>query len=160
MELTRSLILAVTVLLLFVSVRPVASQIQAGISTPPAYQPGQVWTFDHDISVTILAVEDVRKFSRVVHVRIDNVPVQSCGDVHLTDLIEHVAVTEKMLLKSGLVFSKDDAALPQSSIDAYAEWKARKKHEIAQTSLRQILPARYPFWSSGPLICNFIPIQI
>jgi len=143
--------------LLLAAVCPIASQTQPPGPTPPGYQSGQVWTLNHDVTVTVLAVEDVRKIGRVVHIRIDNIPWQSCGDVHLTRSIEHVAITEKMLLKSGLTLSKEAVGLPESSIDAYRGWQARKKREIAKTPLHEIL-FPYPF-AVGGMICNFIPAQ-
>jgi hypothetical protein len=82
------------------------------------YKSGQVWKTSRGVTVTILAVEDVRRTGKVVHVRVDNIPLQSCGDVHLTRAIAHLAFTEKMMRKSQLDLSKNDADLPESSIDA------------------------------------------
>jgi len=48
-------------------------------------------------TVTILEVEDVPKVGKVVHVRIDNVPVSSCGSIQLTTTIEHMALAEKVM---------------------------------------------------------------
>ena len=157
---TRSTVPDITVAfaLLVVAVCPIASQTQTPNPPSPAYQTGQVWTLNHNITVTILAVEDVRKVGRVVHIRIENIPWQSCGDVHLTRSIEHLAITEKMLLKSGLVLSKESADLSETSLHAYRGWQAGKKHEIAKTPLREIL-FPYPFAVVGPMICNFIPAR-
>ena len=46
------------------------------------YRPGQVWITDQGIAVTILAIENARRVGKVVHVRIDKIPFQSCGDIH------------------------------------------------------------------------------
>ncbi len=157
---TRSTVPTITVAcaLLVVAVSPIASPAQTTNPIPPAYQPGQVWTLNHDVTVTILAVEDVRTVGRVVHIRIENIPWQSCGDVHLTRSIAQLAITEKMLLKSGLVLSKKAGDPPESSLEAYRDWQARKKREIAKTPLREIL-FPYPVAVGGPMIYNFLPAQ-
>jgi hypothetical protein len=90
------------------------------------YKLGQIWTMDRGITLTILAIEDVGKVGKVVHVRVDKIPWQSCGDIHLTRTIEHVAVTEKMMQMSGLVLSKENVGLPQSSIEAFRKCKCKR----------------------------------
>jgi hypothetical protein len=134
-------------------------QSQAEGSDPNAvdYKPGQVWTMDHGIIVTILGTEDIRKVGKVVHVRVDKIPWQGCGEIHLTRAIEHLAVTEKMMLKSGLVLSKDNVDLPESSVAAYREWEGQKKHEIAKVPLQKAILGQGDMM--GPMICNFIPNQ-
>jgi hypothetical protein len=121
------------------------------------YRPGQVWVTYQGVTVTILALEDVRRVGKVVHVRVDKIPVQSCGDVNLTRAIEHLAITEKELRKSELALSKNNVDLPESSIDAYRKWEVRKKHEIIKMPIQMaILTAgNLP----GPMICNFVPSQ-
>src|ERR1700733_4154287 len=94
------------------------------------------------ITGTVLAIEDGHRVGMVVHVRVDKIPFQSCGNVHLTRAIEHLAVTEKMMLKSGLVLSQDNIELPESSIDAYRKWEKQKKHEIAKVPLQKAIFAR------------------
>lgn len=150
---------SLTGVLLFTALPSLTAQGQTDSSnaTMIVYKPGQVWAMDQDITVTILAIEDVHKVGKVVHVRVDKIPWQSCGDFHLTRAIEHLAVTEKMLLKSGLVMSKDTVDLPESSIDAYRKWQGQKKHEIAKVPLRKaILEEGYV---PGPMICNLLPSQ-
>jgi hypothetical protein len=127
------------------------------IQNPTAFKLGQVWTMGDGVVVTVLAIEDVRKFGRVVHVRLDNVPWQSCGDFHLKRTIEHIAVTEKMLANSGLALSKENADLPQSSIEAYRKWQGQKKHEIVKAPLPILIQAQGS--APGPMICNFVPSQ-
>lgn len=147
------------VLLFTASLPSLTAQSQTDSSNPNvvAYRPGQVWAMDQGITVTIVAIEDVHRVGRVVHVRVDKIPWQSCGDVHLTRTIEHLAVTEKMMLKSGLVISKDTVDLPESSIDAYRKWQGQKKHEIAKVPLQKaILEEGYV---PGPMICNLRPSQ-
>lgn len=149
----------IAVLLLAASLPRVTAQIQTDSSNPKAvdYKPGQVWKMNQGITITILAIEDVHRVGKVVHVRVDKVPLQSCGDIHLTRAIEHLAVTEKMMLKSGLVLSKDNADLPESSIEAYRKWEGQKKHEIAKVPLQKaILGEGYV---PGPMICNYVPSQ-
>ena len=104
------------------------------------------------ITATILAIEDVRKLGRVIHIRVDEIPWQSCGDIHLTRTIEHVAVTERMLLKSNLVLVKENVDLPQSSIEAYRRWQGEKKHEIAKVPLPVVIQTQG--FVSGPGICD------
>jgi hypothetical protein len=128
--------------------------------TPPkpiVFKLGQVWTMDQGITVTILAVEDIHKVGKVVHVRLDNIPWQSCGNFHLTRAIEHIAVTEQMLVNSGLVSSKQNVSLPQSSIEAYRKWQGQKKHEIVKAPLPVLI--REQGTAPGPMICNMLPGQ-
>lgn len=146
-------------MLLFTGSLPsLTAQSQTDSSNPNVvvYKPGQVWTTDQGITVTILAIEDVHRIGKVVHVRVDKIPWQSCGNVNLTRAIEHLAITEKMMRKSGLVMSKDAVDLPESSIDAYRKWQGQKKHEIAKVQLQQAIleKATYP-----GMICNFLPSQ-
>lgn len=75
----------------------------------------------------------------------------------MTRAIEHLAVTEKMMLKSRLVLSKDGVDLPESSIEAYRKWEGQKKHEIAKVSLQQALLSERDV--PGPMICNYVPSQ-
>ena len=103
------------------------------------YKSGQVWKTSRGTTVTILAVEDVRRIGKVVHVRIDNIPLQSCGDVHLTRAIADLAFTEKMMRKSQLDLSKNDADLPESSIDAYRDWQSQKNHPIEKVPLQDAI---------------------
>ncbi len=146
-------------LLLSASILRVTAQSQddKANSETPSYRAGQVWTMGQDITVTILATEDVRKIGRVVHVRVDKIPLQSCGDVHLTRAIEHLAVTEKMMLRSGLVLSKDNADLPQSSVEAYRKWKEQKKHQVAKVPLQEAILSQGEVL--GPMICNVVPSE-
>ena len=121
------------------------------------YRPGQVWITDQGITVTILAIEDAHRVGKVVHVRIDKIPFQSCGDIHLTRAIEHLALTEKMMRKSGLVLSKDNVVLPESSIDAYRQWEERKKHEVVKVPIQKAILTEGN--ELGPMICNFVPSE-
>jgi propanediol utilization protein len=112
---------------------------------------------DQGITVTILAIEDVRRVGTVVHVRVDKIPWQRCGDVQLTRAIEHLAVTKDMMLKSGLVLSRDNVDLPESSIEAYRKWEGQKKHAVAKVPLKKAIFDEGAI--SGPMICNFVPSQ-
>jgi len=99
-------------------------------------------------------VENFPKVGRLVHVRIDKIPWQDCGDIHLTRAIEHLAVTEKMMRKSGLSPLKENVALPESYLEPYWNWETQKKHEIVKVPIQKaILQASI----SGPMICNFLP---
>jgi len=132
MKMIVSKMAALGLVLVLASLPKAMAQSQQDNSNPKTveYQPGQLWVTDQGITVTILAIQDVHKGGRVVHVRVDKIPFQSCGDVHLTRTIEHLALTDKVLRKSGLALSKDKVALPESSIDAYRRWEEQKKQEI------------------------------
>jgi hypothetical protein len=121
------------------------------------YKLGQVWTMDRGITITILAIEDGRKAGKIVHVRVDKIPWQSCGEIHLTRMIEHVAVTEKIMLMSGLVFSQEDVALPQSSIEALRMWQGQKqkKRQIWKAPLPALIQAQG--YVPGPISCDSFP---
>ena len=144
--------------LLLASVPGATAQSQPdSIPKKVEYKSGQVWTISQGITVTILAVEDVHRVGKVVHVRIDKIPLQSCGDIHLTRTIEHLALTEKMMRKSDPDLLKDYVDLPESSIDAYRKWEEQKKHEIVKVPIQKaILPVGTAL---GPMICNFVPSQ-
>jgi hypothetical protein len=153
------MVLPLVVVLLVASLPRVMAQSQSDGSRlrTVEYKPGQVWTMNRGITVTILAIEDVHKVGKVVHVRVDKIPLQSCGDINLTRAIEHLAVTEKMMLKSDLVLSKDNIELPESSIEAYRKWEEQKKHEIAKVPLQKAIFGEG--YIQGPMICNFVPSQ-
>jgi hypothetical protein len=150
-----TIILLVGALLLAASVPKIAAQT-ATESSNLNYKPGQVWTMKQGITVTVLAVEDVHRLGKVVHVRIDKIPWSSCGGFHLTRAIEHLAVTEKMMLKSALTFSKDKVSLPESSLEEYRKWEGQKKHEIAKVPLEKAISEE---GSEAPIICNLLPSQ-
>lgn len=146
-----NLLLLLGALLLAVFPR-LAAQTQPDATAKIDYKLGQVWTLNQEITVTILAIDDVPKVGRVVHVRVDKIPWQSCGNVHLTRTIEHIAVTDKMMVKSGLVLSKENVDLPQSSIEAYRKWLGEKKHEIAKAPLPAVIQAQSD--TTIPMICD------
>jgi len=145
------------ILLLAAFSNAAAQDNSAGAAGPPAYKIGQVWTNRQALTVTILAIEDVRKVGRIVHVRIDRIPVQTCGNLQLTRSIEYLAVTEKMMRASGLDLLKDNVDLPESSIEAFRTWQLNKKHEIAKVPIQKAILPSGP--QIGPMICNFIPGQ-
>jgi hypothetical protein len=118
------------------------------------YMAGQLWTTGQGITVTVLAIEDVHRVGKVVLVRIDKIPYQSCGDIHLTRAIEHIALTEKMMQKSELVLSKDNIDLPESSIDAYRKWEEQKKHQILKVPIQKAILTDGD--AMGPMICNYL----
>jgi hypothetical protein len=153
----KTMIPIVGIVLLVASLPRVIAQSQGGIANPTlvSYKPGQVWTTDQGITATILAVEDARGVGKLVHVRVDKIPWQRCGDVQLTRVIEHLAVTEKMMQKSGLALLKDKVDLPESYMDAYRKWQGEKKHEIVKVPLQKAILIDVP----GPMICNLVPSQ-
>jgi hypothetical protein len=151
--------MAVLGVLLLASVSTAKAQSRTDNSNPNSaeYRSGQLWTTDQGISVTVLAIEDVQRVGKVVHVRIENTPYQSCGDIHLTRAIEHIALTEKMMRRSELVLSKDNIVLPESSIDAYRKWEEQKKHQIFKVPIQKAILAESDVM--GPMICNLRPSQ-
>ena len=153
----KTMIPLVGIILLVSCLPSVIAQSQGGIANPTlaSYQPGQVWTTDQGITATILAVEDARGVGKLVHVRVDKIPWQLCGDIQLTRVIEHLAVTEKMMQKSGLALLKDKVDLPESYMDAYRKWQGEKKREIVKVPLQKAILIDVP----GPVICNLVPSQ-
>jgi len=151
--------MAVLGLLLLASVLAGMAQSRTDNSNPNSveYRAGQLWTTGQGITVTVLAIEDVHRVGKVVHVRIDKIPYQNCGNIHLTRAIEHIALTEKMMRKSELVLSMDNIDLPESSIDAYRKWEEQKKHQIFKVPIQKAILNEGG--AVGPMICNFVPSQ-
>src|SRR5437763_10885038 len=84
---------------------------------PPEYKPGQVWDYRtaagaEESRIVVLDVDARSKKGKLVHIRIENLPVPSCGGIHLTTAIEHLAVPEKLLQKSTTDLLKDGGELP------------------------------------------------
>jgi hypothetical protein len=121
------------------------------------YKSGQVWRTYLGATITILAVEDLSKVGKVVHIRVDNIPVESCGGVDLTTAIPHIALTEKMMQKSAYALEKDNVDLPDSYLDEYREWESKKKHEVLKEPLQTRI--QMASFGSGIMICNFLPSQ-
>jgi hypothetical protein len=68
--------------------------------TVPDYKAGQVWTYKtapgaEDSRIVILRLEPAGKKGRIIHVRVENLPLPSCGGFHLTTAIEHLAISEE-----------------------------------------------------------------
>jgi hypothetical protein len=129
---------------------------QSSSTAFPEYKPGQVWTYKtapgaENSRVVILRVESAGKKGRVVHVRIENMPVPSCGGFHLTTAIEHLAVSEKALRKSTVELVKDQSELPDSYFDAYKEWEKDRHKEVTTRPLAEAAPPQ----AGGPMICNW-----
>jgi|SRR5271155_4333377 len=121
------------------------------------YKSGQVWETGFGPIVTILKVEELPKVGRVVHVRIDNVPVQNCGGFHLTRTIEHMAMAEKMMRQGATNLIRDNVDLPDSYFEAYRKWEKQKKREVIKVPIQEaVLRSNEPL---GPIICNFLPSQ-
>ena len=122
------------------------------------FKPGQVWSTDLGATITVLSVEEVHKLGKVVHVRVDNIPLSSCGEIHLTTAIPHIALNEKTMRKSAQNLLKDSVDLPESYFDEYKRWEANKKHEVLKAPLRQEI-YKASLSGSGVMICNFLPSQ-
>jgi hypothetical protein len=122
------------------------------------FRPGQVWRTELGATITILAVEEVRKVGKVVHLRVDNIPAGSCGEVHFTTAIPHIALAEKMMQKSTYGLVKDNADLPDSYLDEYREWESKKKHEVLKVPLQMKIRTA-SLSASAVMICNFLPSE-
>jgi|GEM_PF-3360033 len=152
-----------TVLVVFLSLIPIASaqqnasQAKEFQSKIVEYKPGQVWETGSGPTVTVLKVEELPKFGKVVHVRVDNVPNGSCGAVQLTKSINHLALTDKMMRRSEIYFVKEDSNLPESYFDAYREWEKQKKHKVLEVPIQKAILSASTL--PGPMICNFLPGQ-
>ena len=120
------------------------------------YKPGQMWSTDLGATITVLAVEELHKLGKVVHVRVDRIPLSSCGEVHLTTAIPHIALNEKTMRKSAQNLLKDNVDLPDSYFDEYRKWEANKKHEVLKAPLRQEI-YKASLSGAGVMICNFLP---
>ncbi|MFZ0279464.1 MAG: hypothetical protein WA254_13900 [Candidatus Sulfotelmatobacter sp.] len=121
------------------------------------YKSGQVWKTGFGPIVTILKIEELPKVGRVVHVRVDNVPVQNCGGFQLTRTIEHMALAEKVMTKGVTKLIKDNVDLPDSYFEAYRKWEKQKKREVVKVPIQEaVLRSSAPL---GPIICNFLPSQ-
>jgi hypothetical protein len=131
------------------------TQQTAPSTTVPEYKPGQVWTYKtasgaEGSRVVILKIEPSGKKDRLVHVRIDNMPLPSCGGFHLTTAIEHLAVSEKALRKSTVELVKDQIELPDSFFVAYKQWEKDHHKPVTNQPLAEVaLPQ-----TVGPMICN------
>ena len=56
------------------------------------------------------------------------------------------------MLKSALVLTRDNADLPESSVEAYRKWQTQKKREIYKVPLQKAILGALP-----PMICNLVP---
>jgi hypothetical protein len=142
-------------LLSIISAASAQEQAAQPTNSPPQtveYKSGQVWRTELGATITILAVD-----GKIVHVRVDNIPVGSCGGVHLTTTIPHIALTEKMMQKSTYGLVKDSVDLPDSYLDEYRNWKSKKKHEMLKVPLR--MKIQMVSQSGSGMICNFLPSQ-
>jgi len=152
--LSISAALLLSALLMFGSSAAPAQQVP-GDNAKVEYQPGQVWEYKtapgaEQSTVLILKVDPAGKAGSLIHVRIENLPLPSCGRFHLTTVIEHLAVTEKMLRKSTTNLLSENVALPGSYLDAYREW-TKHRPNIVKRPLAEVVVRP----NAGPLICNW-----
>lgn len=154
----KTLTVGVLILLCCASISVTAqnSHSNAGKAAMVEYAPGQVWQTSSGATVTILLIEDVRK-RKIVHVRIDNVPGESCGSIHLTTQLNHVAFPEKLMRKSDLVLLKEDTEVPDSYLESYRQWARTKHREIADLTVE--VEIERLSHTQGLIICNFLPTQ-
>jgi hypothetical protein len=146
---------AARVLVVFlVSLVPMA-WTQQGSGQPIEYKAGQVWETDLHTLATILKVEDIPKVGPVIHVRVDKIPVQSCGGLHLTTTIDHIALTEKMMRESATDLVQEIVDIPDSYFESYKRWQKHKKHQILKKPLSGVIESVSS--QPGPMICNWLP---
>jgi hypothetical protein len=107
-------------------------------------------------TITVLKVEDLPKIGRVIHVRADNIPVPGCAGIHLTNSINHIAVTDKMMGKSVNDLLREKADLPDSYFEGYREWPKLKRPQIVKDMTIADVVRRN---ADLPLICNFLPAK-
>jgi len=146
----------VVVAVAFASVTTLAQRPEAQPSRVE-YRAGQSWRYAGDgPTITILKVEDLHKIGRVIHVRVDNIPVPGCAGIHLTKTIDHLALTEKVMRKSVNDLLRENADLPDSYFDGYREWQKQKKPEIDRNAtIADVVRKDVDL----PLICNFLPAE-
>jgi hypothetical protein len=107
---------------------PSCAQVGPTSTAAPGYKAGQVWKYKtasgvDDSTLVILKVDTDEK-SNLIHIRIDGIPLPSCGGLRLTTSIEHLAVTEKALRKSTTQLLKDNVPLPDNSSPLTTNGKA------------------------------------
>jgi hypothetical protein len=122
---------------------------------PIEYKAGQVWGYKtapgaEGSSLVILKIEFIGKKGNLIHIRVDDIPGPSCGKTHLTNTIEDLAVTEKMLRKSTTELLKENVELPDSYFEAYREWKKHRPKVVERPLQEVVLPSL-----AGGLICNW-----
>ena len=122
------------------------------------YKAGQSWRYatGNGPTITVLKVEDLPKIGRVIHVRVDDILVPGCAGIHLTNSIDHIALTEKMMRKSVSDLLREKANLPDSYFEGYREWQKQKKPQIVKDMTIADVVRRN---SDLPLICNFLPAK-
>jgi hypothetical protein len=145
-----------TVVMIAAAVSTASAQAPGG-KDKPDYKAGQVWLLVGGGTITVLKVDEVHRIGRVIHIRVDNVPVPACQGIHLTRTIDHIALTEKMMRKSSSALIEETTELPDENFDAYRAWQKQKnpiilKDQTVADEIRRSL--------GMPLICNFLPAQI
>jgi hypothetical protein len=124
--------------------------------TVPDYKAGQVWTYKtapgaEDSRIVILRLEPAGKKGRIIHVRVENLPLPSCGGFHLTTAIEHLAISEEALRHSTIQLENVRAELPDSYFDAYSRWAKDRHKEVTNKPIAELtLPP-----TAGLMICNY-----
>ena len=134
----------------------IAAQVAAPQPVPVEYKAGQSWRYasGNGPIITVLKVEDLPKIGRVIHVRVDDIPVPACAGIKLTNSIEHIAVTEKMMRKSVHDLLLEDTDLPDSFFEGFREWQKQKKPQIVKDkTISEVVRTKVDV----PLICNFLP---
>ncbi len=135
-----------------------AAQAPAAQPALAQYKAGQSWRYatGDGPTITVLKVEDLPRIGRVIHVRVDNIPVPGCAGIHLTNSIDHIALTEKMMRKSVHDLLRENADLPDSYFEGYREWQKQKKPQIVKDITIADVVRRN---ADLPLICNFLPAK-
>ena len=132
------------------------AQAPAAKPTLAPFSAGQMWRYGTGggPTITVLKVEELPKVGRVIHVRVDNIPVPGCAGIHLTNSIDHIALTEKMMRKSVNDLLRENTELPDSYFEGYREWQNQKKPQIVKD---RTIADEVRRKADLPLICNFLP---
>jgi hypothetical protein len=136
-----------------------AAQGPAAQPVPVEYKAGQSWRYvsGDGPTITVLKVEDLPKIGRVIHVRVDSIPVPGCAGIRLTNSIDHIALTEKMMRKSVNDLLRENTDLPDSYFEAYREWQKQKKPQIVKDMTIAEVVRRN---ADLALMCNFVPAKV
>ena len=147
---------AFVVLMLAFGVAAAGAQQGSTQAAPAEYKIGQVWDYKtphgaEGSRIIILAVQSQGNKGKLVHIRIENIPVPDCGGLRLTTAIEHLAVLDKFLRKSTTDLVNDQTELPDRYLDAYREWQNDRHKHIVKRPLAEVALAE----PGCPAIVNF-----
>jgi hypothetical protein len=91
------------------------------------YKPGQVWTYktranEQESTLTILRVEEMPDKKRIVHIRVDHIPLTNCTGGRAPDTFEHMPFSKEALNESVIEVVRTGTVPDFRS--GYSEWRA------------------------------------